>query len=457
MLINKRTLRLLTCILILLLWLPYSYARPDSSEPDWKQVEKELIPLLQKLIQTDSQNPPGNELAVCRVLKDFLDHEGIKNQIFRVAPGRANLVARLHGNGSQKAILLVAHTDVVPFDSTEWSVPPLSGVVKDGYLYGRGALDDKGMLAVEAMTLALLKRRNIPLSRDIIFLATAGEETGGGVGMGWLLEKDRKLAEAAFAYNEGGRIVLQGEQPLYIGIQTSEKAAYNIRLTARGTTGHSSVPRADNAIYALARALNRLESRPVQSTLNPVTRAFFIGIAPLDPKVMLVGENIETKDPLYLSMTTNTISPTLIEGGFKTNVHPASATVNLNCRLQPDQDLDNFVDSLRIWVGPGPYSFEYSAKSAAPPASAPAGAGFILLEQVSAEMFPGAPVLPYQSPGMSDGTRLRKAGVPTYGLLPFPLPEDEIWRMHGKDERISIKSLMTGMKLMYRVTALGGK
>ncbi len=449
--------KLLTWVLLLFFWLPPSLARSDSTEPDWYKVENELVSLLQKLIRVDSQNPPGNELAVCRVLKDFLDHEGIKNQIFKVAPGRANLVARLHGNGSQKAILLVAHMDVVPFDSAEWSVPPLSGVVENGYLYGRGALDDKGMLAVEAMTLALLKRQNIPLSRDIIFLATAGEETGGGIGIGWLLEKDRKLMEAAFAYNEGGRIVLQGDQSLYIGIQTCEKVAYNIRLTARGTTGHSSVPRADNAIYALAHALLRLESRPAKSTLNPVTRAFFTGIAPLDPSVALVGESIETKDPLYLSITANTISPTLIEGGFKTNVHPASATVNLNCRLQPDQDLDDFVDSLRLWVGQGPYSFEYSAKSAAPSASSPEGAGFILMEQVCQEMFPGTPVLPYQSPGMSDGTRLRRAGVPTYGLLPFPLPEGEIWRMHGKDERISIESLMTGMKLMYRVTALGGK
>lgn len=448
---------LLIGILFLFIWTPSSDAHLDPSEPNWHKVEKELVPLLQKLIQTDSQNPPGNELAVCRVLQEFLNHEGVRNQIFRVSPGRANLLARLHGNGSKKAILLVAHTDVVPFDSAEWSVPPLSGAIKDGYLYGRGALDDKGMLAVEAMTLVLLKRQNIPLNRDIIFLAAAGEETGGGIGIGRMLEKDRTLADAAFAYNEGGRIVLQGERPLYIGIQISEKVAYNIHLTARGTTGHSSVPRTDNAIFALARALHRLESHPAMITLNPVTRAFFTGIAPLDPRITFQGESIETKNPLYLSMTTNTISPTLIEGGFKTNVHPASATVNLNCRLQPDQDLGDFLDSLRSWVSPGAYLFEYSAKSPAPPASSPEGVGFILLEQVCQEMFPDAPVLPYQSPGMSDGTRLRKAGVSTYGLLPFPLSEDEIWRIHSKDERISIESLMTGMQLMYRVSVLGGK
>ncbi len=428
-----------------------------AAEPNWKAAEKEVVQLLQKLIRTDTQNPPGNELAACRVLKEFFDKEGISNRIYRVEKGRANLVARLHGNGSSKPILLVAHTDVVPFDPQEWSVPPLSGEIREGYLYGRGTLDVKGLLAVEAMTLALLKRQNIPLQRDIVLLATAAEETGGGIGVGWMLEKHREELEAAFALNEGGRIVLRDGQPLYIGIQTEEKAAYNIKLIARGTSGHASVPRLDNPIFALAEALRRLEGHAQTQHLDQVTRTFFQGIAPYDSTVRWVNGQVITDNPVYLAFLNNSLSPTMLEGGLKSNVIPPSAAVVLNCRLLPDQNIDEFVDTLRAWVGPGPYEFEYAARGNPPPPSSTQSSGFILIEQVCKQMFPGAPVLPYLSPGASDGTRLRRAGIPTYGLLPFPAKEEEVGRIHGKDERVSVEALMMGLKLVYAVAELAGK
>lgn len=428
-----------------------------APEPDWDRVEPELVKLLQELIRTDTQNPPGNELTACRVLDRFFDHEGISSRIYKVASKRANLLARLHGDGSQKAILLVAHIDVVPVDPAEWGVPAFSGEQRDGYIYGRGAIDDKGMLAVEAMTLALLKRQNVPLRRDVIFLATAGEETGGSMGVGWMLERHFDQLDAAFALNEGGRIILRDDRPLYIGIQTEEKVAYNIRLTALGTTGHSSVPRLDNAIFALAKALNRLERYPAPQVLDPVTRIFFEGIAPLDPNVKLTDGSVETNDPLYLALLTNTISPTLLEAGIKSNVHPPYATVNLNCRLLPSQDVAAFVDTLKSWISPGPFEFDYTPGAPVPPPSPSDGAGFILIEQVCSEMFPGTPVLPYLSPGMSDGSRLRRAGIPTYGLLPFPLDEEQVGRMHGKDERLSVEALMTGLRLVHRLAELAGK
>jgi acetylornithine deacetylase/succinyl-diaminopimelate desuccinylase-like protein len=420
-------------------------------------VEDELIDLLQDLIRIDSRNPPGNELAVCKALRTFFRKEGISSRIYKVGDGRANLIARIHGNGSLEPILLAAHTDVVPVNEENWSVAPFSGIVKDGFIYGRGALDDKSMLAVNAMTLALLWRQKIPLRRDIIFLATADEEAGGSKGAGWMLARHRDQLEAAFALNEGGRIIVRGNEPLYVAVQTEEKIAYNIKLIAQGTTGHASIPRIDNAIYSLSRALEKLERYPDRQQFDAVTQTFFRGVSAVDSLVEYTNDNIKTNVPLYLSLVTNTISPTEIEGGIKSNVHPPYAEANLNCRLLPWQDVDLFVGSLESWIAPGPYEFKYKSKPLGPDSSPQDGLGFILIEQVCSEMFPGTPVLPYLSPGMTDGTRLRHESIPTYGLLPFPLDEDEVWRLHAADERISIESLMTGMKLVYRVVELGGK
>ncbi len=428
----------------------------NAAEPDWAAVETELVELLQELLRADTQNPPGNELLACRILDGFFEHEGISSRIYKVEKKRANLLARLHGNGSQKAVILAAHTDVVPVDAAQWSIPPFSSRLQDGFIYGRGALDDKGMLAVNAMTLALLKRNNIPLRRDIVFLATAAEETGGGLGAGWMLEHHREKLDAAFALSEGGRIILKEGEPLYIALQTEEKIAYNIKLSVQGTTGHASIPRLDNAIYALASALDRIARYPLQIELDPVTRAFFEGVAMRDPRIEMIGGVPKTDHPLYLALLTNTISPTLIEGGVKTNVHPHNAEANLNCRLLPGQDPRAFVDSLTAWIGPGPYTFDFKPKSPPPEPSPQDGIGFVLIEQVCVEMFPDVPVLPYLSPGMSDATRFRKASIQTYGLIPFPLEEDEVWRLHGVDERVSVEALMIGLKLVYRLAVLAG-
>ncbi|TKJ41286.1 hypothetical protein CEE37_06360 [candidate division LCP-89 bacterium B3_LCP] len=433
------------------------FLQVEGKEPDWNKVESEIVQLLQRLIQVDTQNPPGNELAACRVLKSFFDREGIGNEIYKVDETRANFIARLHGNGSKEAVLLAAHTDVVPFDEDEWSVPPLSGTLQDGFIYGRGALDDKGRLAVHAMTIALLKRHNVPLRRDIILLATAGEETGGSAGAGWMLERHRKELDAAFALNEGGRIISMDGKLLYVGIQTEEKAAYNVSLIVSGTTGHASVPRIDNAINSAAKAIERIARYSSPRILDPVTAAFFSVISKKDQRVRLVDGVLKTENPLYLALMTNTISPTLIQGGVKTNVHPPEVTINLNCRLLPGQDVGTFVDTLRSWVGPGPYQFKCSSRSKSHNPSSQEGIGYMLVEQVCREMFPGVSIVPYLSAGMSDATRLRAEGIPTYGLLPFPLDEDEVRRMHGKDERISVEALMTGMKLVYRIAVLAGK
>lgn len=428
-----------------------------AAEPDWNAVEPELLRLLQGLIRIDSQNPPGNEMEVCRFLKRYFDQEGIGCQVYEVSDGRANLLARLRGDGSQKAVLLAAHTDVVPADEGEWSVGPFSGKVRDGFLHGRGALDDKGMLAVEAMALVLLRRLEIPLRRDVLLLATAGEESGGSLGAGWMLERHRDKLDVAFALNEGGRIITRDGQPLYVAIQTEEKTAYNIRLIAQGMTGHSSVPRPDNSIYTLSHALERISRYEPPRHIDAVTRRFFEGIARLDPAVNFVNGEIETSDPLYLALLSNTISPTFVAGGIKSNVHPPYAEVNLNCRLLPNQDVGVFVDGLRQWVGPGPYEFDFSPGYPSPDPSPIDGAGFVLIEQVCHEVWPDIPVLPYLSPGMSDATRFRHEGIATYGLLPFPLEEGEVWRMHGRDERISVEALMTGMKLIYRLAELAGR
>jgi acetylornithine deacetylase/succinyl-diaminopimelate desuccinylase-like protein len=452
--LKRSATRRITIILLLFFSFPL---RAADNEPNWETVQRELVSLLQDLIRADTRNPPGNEIRACQILRRFFKREGISSRVYEVDDSRANLLARLKGDGSQQAILLSAHTDVVPVDRENWSAPPFSGEIRDGYIYGRGAVDDKGRLAVNAMTLVLLKKRKVPLRRDIIFLAAAGEETGGAKGVGWMLERHRDKLDAAFALNEGGRIITSDGKPLYIAVETEEKIAYNITLTSRGTTGHASVPRLDNAIYASARALDRLSRYSSPKRLDDVTCAFFRGINGLDPAVQLVNGEVVTEDPLYLAMMTNTISPTFIEGGVKSNVHPPVVTVNLNCRLLPGQDLRDFVSDLEAWIAPGPYEFAVPRPVSVPDPSTQNGLGFLLIEQVCGEMFPDVPVLPYLSPGMSDATRFRREGIPTYGLLPFPLDQDEVKRMHGTDERLSVESLMTGMKLTYRLAELAGR
>src|SRR5215468_5508383 len=258
-----------------------SQASGASRSQDPKAAERELHDLLSELIAVDTSDPPGNEMGAAQVLRAHLEREGIACQIFEPDSGRANLVARLPGNGRKRPLLLLGHIDVVPVQKERWTSEPFRMTEKDGYYYGRGVIDDKGMVAACAMTLILLKRAGAKLDRDIILLAECDEEAGGERGISWMLEHHKDAIDAEFALNEGGRVLLEQGQVRWVGLQNAEKRAVNIQLTAKGSSGHASMPRPDNPLVLLSRAVLAASQKPFPVQLTPETREFFPAVAAL--------------------------------------------------------------------------------------------------------------------------------------------------------------------------------
>ena len=246
---------------------------------DWKAVEDETLGQLQTLIRFDTTNPPGNELPLAEHLVRTLESEGIATRLLEPAPSRAAVIGRLPGNGTKRPVMLLAHMDVVGVEREKWSCDPFGGIVRDGYLYGRGAIDDKGMLAANLMAMLMLKRHvvdaGISLDRDVVFVATSDEETGGAFGMRWLVDNHRDLLDVEFALNEGGRTRIIEGGKRYLAIQTAEKISHMVTVTARGPAGHSAIPLEGNAIFHLGRALSQLAEYREPVTLTETTRRFF--------------------------------------------------------------------------------------------------------------------------------------------------------------------------------------
>ncbi|MEP6729248.1 MAG: M20/M25/M40 family metallo-hydrolase, partial [bacterium] len=250
-----------------------------AQEPDWSAASKETLAHLQTMIRLNTVNPPGNEMQVAKFLDSTLKAAGIETHLFEPAPGRAAFVARLKGNGSKQPVLIMGHMDVVGVEKAKWTVDPFAAEIKDGYLYGRGAIDDKGMLSANLETMLLLKRNVIDkggsLSRDVIFVANSDEEQGGDFGMGWLIANHPELIKAEFALNEGGRTRIVGGKRLYVAVQNTEKVSHVVAVTAHGPGGHASIPLEGNVISRLGRALARLSTHTEPLYLTETTREFF--------------------------------------------------------------------------------------------------------------------------------------------------------------------------------------
>jgi acetylornithine deacetylase/succinyl-diaminopimelate desuccinylase-like protein len=436
-------------------------------EPQWPEAVAECRRILEGLIAIDSSNPPGREMEAVRTIEALLAREGIPGRTFEAAPGRGNFVARIAGTGAKRPLLLLGHLDVVGVERAEWASDPFRMEEREGFLYGRGVIDDKGMVAAEIMTLILLKRLGVPLERDVILLAECDEESGGQHGMAWMLEHHRDAIDAECAINEGGRTELEGARVAWIGVQNSEKRGVNYTLTATGVAGHASMPRPDNCIVGLARAIHNASDPPFPVELTPTTRAFFRAIAPGQPRE--IREAIERlEDPaaaqeagealagdfMLNAMLRNTVSPTIVKGGFRANVIPASAEATLNCRLLPGTDPEEFRRALDARIAdPGVrVSFTPPKRPEAPSVPFDGPVVEAVLE-VAARLMPGTPVVPLLSTGATDSAQLRGAGISSYGLLPFPLTTADAARMHGNDERMPVESLAMGLRFLYGVTA----
>ena len=430
---------------------------------------QEALGWLADLIKINTANPPGNEEAAAKYLAGILQKEGITPEILPITPGRSAVVARLKSSAvadPSRALLLVAHMDVVGVDRSKWTVDPFAAVMKDGYLYGRGAVDDKGMLAANLAAFVRLKRSNARLNRDVIFLATCDEEAFGDASIKALIAKNWDKFAAGFAINEGGVVIAKDGKVQYTAVQASEKVTYNVDVVARGTSGHASIPLKDNPVVHLAAAIAKIANYSAPVHLTAVTRRYFEGLAPLqDDEVGKWIRSIDTPDrgehaarvisdtnPTWNAMLRDTISPTMLSAGVRANVIPAEARATLNIRLLPGDTIDALLAELNKLVNDSQVKFEIQTNAGlAAPTSSLENDFYNAIVKASAREFNGAPVLPYQSTWGTDSSQLRLHNVQAYGLVPFPLSEDDLKRMHGNDERIPVAAFARGVDLMVKI------
>jgi acetylornithine deacetylase/succinyl-diaminopimelate desuccinylase-like protein len=428
---------------------------------------------LSNLVRLDTQNPPGNELIAAQYFDSlFRDVPGFETHILMAADGRANFVGRLRATRpTGRPVMVVGHTDVVGADTTKWSTPPFEPTIRDGYMYGRGTIDDKGMLAATVTSLLMLAQRRDELTRDIIFVGTAGEEGGPSVGIAWIIEhRPELIRDAEFALNEGGRIRVQDGLVRTVNIQTTEKVPYNVLVTARGPSGHGSVPIPDNSLAALARAVGRVHEWRSPVVMNETTRLYFSRLATIESdaevrrameqlsdagssrQVIDAAAAILSREPLHNAVLRAGQSLTIMQGGTRNNVIPSDGTANFNLRVLPSEDVTAIVREMnRVGAEPS-VTFELIGEPQQPPPVSPVTTAlYQSMERAAVAMVPTTIVIPFMSTGATDGSKIRAFGIPTYGILPLPLPMEDELRMHGDDERAPLPALGWATEYIYRV------
>jgi acetylornithine deacetylase/succinyl-diaminopimelate desuccinylase-like protein len=426
------------------------------------EIKDEAVKLLTDLIRINTVNPPGNELEAARYVKEILDREGIENSIHEAAPGRANLVAGIPGTGEHKPLILLSHLDVVGANPAQWQYDPFGGIVADDYIWGRGALDMKGMLTMELLAMLLIKRAGKSPHRDLILVAAADEEAGGECGISWLLKQGIPgLKEAEYVINEGGEGISQDGWPLY-SCQSGEKGVFWVKLMVTGTPGHASMPVADNAVYHMNQVLSRISSLKSELILSGTTRSYITAIAtakgiplPQEPGVRdqrlkrLITQELKEARSIQ-AMFHHTISPTIIKAGMKTNVLPEQCELTLDCRLLPGETPEGFYQKLQKQIN-DPQVIMEIIHAAAPTESPVDTELFRLIEGAVRRENSKALVVPYLSPGGTDSRYFRRLGITAYGFMPVLISEDELQRMHGIDERLSLANLEQGTRILTQV------
>ena len=449
-----------------LLLLANAAAAQQRYPVDWGELRPEILRYFKQLIQTDTSNPPGNETRAAKAIQAVLQREGIAANLFAAEPARANIVARVKGDGSKKPILLLGHTDVVGVQRDHWSVEPFAAMQKNGLIYGRGAVDDKDHVVAGMMILLLLNRLHVKLSRDVIFLAEAGEEGATAFGIDYMVSQHWPAIEAEYALTEGGSIVEEDGKVHHILITTTEKTPLEVRLVARGPASHGSRPTQENAVLHLARAVAKVGSWQTPIRINETTRAYFERLslisspsdaaryrAILDPaRAAEADRYFEQYEPGHYSMVRTSVAPTELNAGFRANVIPAEASANLDIRALPDEDLGKFFAVLRRVVN-DPAVEVIPPKASERPASAPSRIDnemFHALERVGKEMF-AAPTLPGMLTGATDAAQLRAKGVECYGYGPIVTAGDGLsGGAHADDEHIAVSSLEKMIEFLWK-------
>jgi acetylornithine deacetylase/succinyl-diaminopimelate desuccinylase-like protein len=431
---------------------------------DWDQLLNEATHYLQEYIRINTVNPPGNEIEAANFFKKIFDKESIPCEIFEPSPGRGSILATLKGSGEKRPILLLSHIDVVPVEKDGWEFPPFEGVIKDGYLYGRGTLDCKSQGIIEMMALLILKREKIRLKRDLIFFATADEETGGRWGVEWAVDNIPVLKESEYALNEGGHINLdENGAPDRYAISSGQKVIFQLKLKTKGTPGHGSMPHSDNPNVKLIHGLEALTRWETPYHILPMVKEYFSRMAPKQPPYeRAMFEDIEkglsdptfstwlTSNPICNAMLRNTISLTMLQGGSKANVIPSESTATLDCRLIPGTNKERFLKEVKKRVGEEVEVEVFTESESLPPS--PLDTDFYrAIEKSAAETDPGCPVVPLLLPGATDSRFLREKGIITYDFCPFRLAEKELMNVHANNERIDLENLKSGTKMLMEI------
>ncbi len=428
---------------------------------DWKAATDEATGYLVNLVKFDTTNPPGNELECAEYLAQLLAEEGIEPRVLESKPGRANIVARLRGDGSKKPLLLMSHLDVVTADASRWEAPPFSGEIRDGFIWGRGTLDTKGLTVMHMLAMLLLKRQDAALKRDIILMASADEETGGKYGAAWLVDNHFEKIEAEFALNEGGIGMDMNGKTLFL-CANAEKGMTWAKLTARGRPGHGSLPHDDNATLHMSRAIEKISKYRPKITTTDTFRNFTAAFSRLDARghvLKLVGKPgigrlilKLVKDDFIKVMVQTTITPTTIKGGVKVNVIPDHCELALDCRIVPGVTRDGLERTILGLVDSDKIRLDFEVFSAASESRIDTEM-FSVLEKVLTANHPGSVTGPFMLPGGTDSRFLRAKGIPAYGFNPGVLSKEDIASIHGDNEKISIENISHGLQTMYHVVA----
>lgn len=436
-----------------------------------RKLDAETLRHYTALLRLDTSNPPGNETAAAKYLAGVLSSEGIPVKLLSLDPARANLVARIKGNGSGRPIAILGHTDVVPAQRAKWSVEPFSASRKKGFIYARGAVDDKEIVTAGLMVMLLLERQHIKLNRDVIFVAEAGEEGTPAIGIEFLIAHYWDEIAAEYALAEGGSAVALNGKVRYVAITTAEKVPRGVRLLARGPAGHGSRPSANNAVLRLAQAVAKLGEWRTPMRLNDTTRAYFERIASISPpadaeryrhvgdpaRAPEIDRYFERYEPAHWAMLHTTLAPTMLKAGFAFNVIPSEAEAYIDIRALPDEDMARFYEEMRAVVAAS--ELEIAPQEPIRPATAPSRTDTVMyraLEHAQRKMFPGAITLPSMLTGATDLAQLRAKGVEAYGFGPVVEAGDP-GEAHANDERLAESSLYKLVEfLWYAILEAGG-
>jgi acetylornithine deacetylase/succinyl-diaminopimelate desuccinylase-like protein len=425
----------------------------QSPTPDWSKIEAETMQHFQALLRIDTADPPGRELEAAQYLKKVLEADGIPAQFFALEEHRPNVVARLKGSGRKRPLLLMGHTDVVNVDPKKWTFPPFSATRDGGYVYGRGAVDDKDNVAASLMVMLMLKRLNVPLDRDVIFLAESGEEGSTRVGIQFMVNQHFDQIDAEYCLAEGGNVTRVGGAVKFASVQTLEKIPYAVQLTARGVAGHGSVPLQTNAVAHLAAAVAAIAKWRPEIRLNETTSSYFRRLADISPpeeaaryravldpaKVAAVDEYFLEHEPRHASMLRTSVSPNIFNAGYRVNVIPSEAVATLDVRALPDEKMPEFLEQIRKVVNDPAVEVAFAKRD-----TRPGGPD----TRLNSELFDAlqgflmkhylAPTLPTMSTGATDMAYLRNKGMQCYGIGPAFDIEDgpKGFGAHSDQERI---------------------